>query len=81
MDAAALGVTRHRWLGRSEGRASLREFSSRFPVHYAATLHELFVDGKIERSVLEKAIKDLGINAANAQLVQTSHRGSSPQKS
>ncbi len=50
--------------GRSEGRASLREFfevDSRFIT--LATLHELFVDGKIERSVLEKAIKDLGINA------------------
>jgi pyruvate dehydrogenase complex dehydrogenase (E1) component len=28
-----------------------------------ATLHELFLDGKIERSILDKAIKDLGINA------------------
>src|ERR1700694_5842623 len=50
--------------GRSEGRASLREFfevDSRFIT--LATLHELFVDGKIERSVLDKAIKDLGIHA------------------
>jgi len=50
--------------GRSEGRASLREFfevDSRFIT--LATLHELFVDGKIERSVLDKAIKDLGIQA------------------
>jgi pyruvate dehydrogenase E1 component len=49
--------------GRSEGRASLREFfevDSRFIT--LATLHELFVDGKIERSVLDKAIKDLGIH-------------------
>src|ERR1700726_2394796 len=49
--------------GRSEGRASLREFfevDSRFIT--LATLHELFVDGKIERCVLDKAIKDLGIN-------------------
>jgi pyruvate dehydrogenase complex dehydrogenase (E1) component len=27
-----------------------------------ATLHELLQDGKIERSVVDKAIKDLGIN-------------------
>jgi pyruvate dehydrogenase E1 component len=50
--------------GRSEGRAALREFfevDSRFIT--LATLHELFVDGKIERCVLDKAIKDLGINA------------------
>ncbi|HYW99240.1 MAG TPA: pyruvate dehydrogenase (acetyl-transferring), homodimeric type, partial [Candidatus Elarobacter sp.] len=50
--------------GRSEGRASLREFfevDSRFIT--LATLHELFVEGKIERCVLDKAIKDLGINA------------------
>jgi pyruvate dehydrogenase E1 component len=49
--------------GRSEGRTSLREFfevDSRYIT--LATLHELFVDGKIERSVLDKAIKDLGIN-------------------
>ncbi len=49
--------------GRSEGRASLRDFfevDSRFIT--LATLHELFVEGKIERSVLDKAIKDLGIN-------------------
>ena len=49
--------------GRSEGRTSLRDFfevDSRFIT--VATLHELFVDGKIERSVLDKAIKDLGVN-------------------
>ena len=49
--------------GRSEGRAALRDFfevDSRFIT--LATLHELFVDGKIERTVLNKAIKDLGIN-------------------
>jgi pyruvate dehydrogenase E1 component len=49
--------------GRSEGRASLREFfevDSRFIA--VAALHELFVDGKVERSFLDKAIKDLGIN-------------------
>ncbi len=50
--------------GRSEGRTSLREFfevDSRFIT--LATLHELLADGKIERSVVDKAIKDLGINA------------------
>jgi pyruvate dehydrogenase E1 component len=49
--------------GRSEGRASLRDFfgvDSRYIT--LATLHELFVDGKIERSVVDKAIKELGIN-------------------
>src|ERR1700674_1112529 len=49
--------------GRSEGRASLRDFfevDSRFIT--LATLHELLTDGKIERSVLDKAVKDLGIN-------------------
>jgi pyruvate dehydrogenase E1 component len=49
--------------GRSEGRTSLRDFfevDARFIT--VATLHELFVDGKIERSVLDKATKDLGVN-------------------
>src|SRR3984957_14099415 len=49
--------------GRSEGRASLREFfevDARFiPL---ATLHELFVDGKIDRKLIDQAIKDLGID-------------------
>ncbi len=50
--------------GRSEGRASLRDFfevDSRFIT--LATLHELHSDGKIEKSVVDKAIKDLGINS------------------
>jgi pyruvate dehydrogenase E1 component len=49
--------------GRSEGRRSLREFfevDARFIA--LATLHELFQEGKIERSVIDKAIQDLGIN-------------------
>jgi len=49
--------------GRSEGRTALREFfevDSRFIT--LATLHELFMDGKIERSAVDKAIKELGIN-------------------
>jgi pyruvate dehydrogenase E1 component len=49
--------------GRSEGRASLRDFfevDARFIT--LATLHELFTDGKLDRSVLDQAIKDLGIN-------------------
>jgi pyruvate dehydrogenase E1 component len=49
--------------GRSEGRASLREFfevDARFIT--LATLHELYTDGKIERSVVDKAIKELAIN-------------------
>ncbi|MFZ3333743.1 MAG: pyruvate dehydrogenase (acetyl-transferring), homodimeric type [Candidatus Acidiferrales bacterium] len=50
--------------GRSEGRASLREFfevDSRFIA--LAALNELFLDGKIEGAVVEKAIADLGIDA------------------
>jgi pyruvate dehydrogenase E1 component len=49
--------------GRSEGRASLREFfevDARFIT--LATLHELFVDGKIDRKLIDQAIKDLGID-------------------
>jgi pyruvate dehydrogenase E1 component len=49
--------------GRSEGRASLRDFFEVDAKFIAlATLHELFVDGKIERSLLNKAITDLGID-------------------
>jgi pyruvate dehydrogenase E1 component len=50
--------------GRSEGRASLRDFfevDSRFIV--LATLNELFLDGKIDGGVVKKAIADLGIDA------------------
>ena len=49
--------------GRSEGRTALRDFfevDARFIT--LATLHELFQEGKIERSVIDKAIADLGIN-------------------
>ena len=49
--------------GRSEGRPSLRDFfevDARFIV--LSTLHELHRDGKIEASVVKKAIKDLQIN-------------------
>jgi pyruvate dehydrogenase E1 component len=49
--------------GRSEGRKSLRDF---FEVDarsiVLATLHELHHDGKIERNVVDKAIKELGID-------------------
>jgi len=51
--------------GRSEGRTSLRDFfevDSRFIV--LATLSELFHEGKIDRSVVDGAIADLGINTA-----------------
>jgi pyruvate dehydrogenase E1 component len=57
---AALGTD---GFGRSENRSSLRNFfevDSRFIV--VATLYELFVDGKIERSLLDQAIVDLGID-------------------
>ncbi len=49
--------------GRSEGRASLRDFfevDAKFIVQ--ATLNALAKDGAIEASVVTKAIKDLGIN-------------------
>ncbi len=49
--------------GRSESRASLRDFfevDSRFITY--ATLTELQREGKIQASVVEKAAKDLGIN-------------------
>jgi len=50
--------------GRSEGRASLRDFfevDSRFIT--LAALHELFLDGRIEVSVVQKAMKELGISS------------------
>src|ERR1700719_4115671 len=50
--------------GRSDGRASLRDFfevDARFIT--LATLNELFLDGKIEEKVVQKAIVDLGINS------------------
>jgi pyruvate dehydrogenase E1 component len=49
--------------GRSEGRQSLRTFFEVDARSIAlATLHELHLDGKLETKVLDKAIKDLGIN-------------------
>jgi len=49
--------------GRSEGRASLRDFFEVDAKFIAlATLHELALDGKIEPSVVEKAITELGID-------------------
>ena len=50
--------------GRSEGRASLRDFfevDARFIA--LATLYELMREGKIQASVVQKAIAELGINA------------------
>ena len=49
--------------GRSEGRSSLRDHFEVDAKHIVqATLHELARDGKVEASVVQKAIKDLGIN-------------------
>ena len=51
--------------GRSENRESLRNFfevDARFIT--LATLHELLLEGKIQASVVEQAIKDLEIDAA-----------------
>jgi pyruvate dehydrogenase E1 component len=50
--------------GRSEGRTSLREFfevDARFIT--VATLNELYLDGKLEAAVVDKAIKELGIDS------------------
>jgi len=49
--------------GRSENRAALRDFfevDAKFVV--ASTLSALAKDGKVETAVVQKAIKDLGIN-------------------
>ena len=49
--------------GRSEGRASLRDFFEVDAKHIVlATLVELVRDGVLEASVAKKAVKDLGIN-------------------
>src|SRR3954467_15595247 len=49
--------------GRSEGRASLRDFFEVDTKHIvAATLSELAREGKVEATVAKKAIADLGIN-------------------
>jgi pyruvate dehydrogenase E1 component len=49
--------------GRSEGRASLRDFFEVDAKHIVlATLTDLVHDGKVEASVAQKAVKDLGIN-------------------
>ena len=49
--------------GRSEGRASLRDFFEVDAKHIVlATLHALARDGKFTPAALQQAIKDLGIN-------------------
>ena len=49
--------------GRSEGRSALRDFFEVDAKHIVlATLGDLARDGKIEVAVVQKAIKDLGIN-------------------
>jgi pyruvate dehydrogenase E1 component len=49
--------------GRSEGRSALRDFFEVDTKHIVlATLVDLARDGKIEASVVQKAVKDLGIN-------------------
>ena len=63
-DLCALGTD---GFGRSEGRASLRDFfeiDARFIVF--ATLTELHREGKITASIVQKAVKDLGINVEKA---------------
>jgi pyruvate dehydrogenase E1 component len=53
--------------GRSEGRASLRDFFEVDAKHIVlATLADLARDGKIDPGVPQKAIKDLGINPEKA---------------
>jgi pyruvate dehydrogenase E1 component len=61
---AALGTD---GFGRSDGREALRNFfevDSRFIT--LATLHELLQDGKIDATVVKKAIQDLGIDSEKA---------------
>jgi pyruvate dehydrogenase E1 component len=49
--------------GRSEGRASLRDFFEVDAKHIAyAALYSLVQDGKLKADVLKKAANDLGIN-------------------
>src|SRR5580693_1486622 len=49
--------------GRSEGRAALRDFFEVDPRFITlATLNELFLDGKIEKCLVQKAIAELGID-------------------
>jgi pyruvate dehydrogenase E1 component len=58
--------------GRSEGRAALRDFfevDARFIT--LATLHELLLEGKIQASVVQKAIKDLEIDIEKRDPVTT----------
>jgi pyruvate dehydrogenase E1 component len=53
--------------GRSENRASLRDFFEVDAKHIVlATLHALAADKQVTGDVLEKAIKDLGINPEKA---------------
>ncbi len=58
--------------GRSESRESLRNFfevDARFIT--LATLHELLREGKIQASVVQQAIKDLGIDVEKADPLTT----------
>jgi pyruvate dehydrogenase E1 component len=49
--------------GRSESRASLRDFFEVDAKHIVyATLYSLVQEGSLKKEVLTKAIKDLGIN-------------------
>jgi len=53
--------------GRSEGRATLRDFFEVDAKHIAlATLHALARERKIESKVVTQAIKELGINPEKA---------------
>ena len=58
--------------GRSEGRASLRDFFEVDTKHIvAATLSELALEGKIDAAVATKAINELGINPEKADPART----------
>jgi pyruvate dehydrogenase E1 component len=53
--------------GRSEGRASLRDFFEVDAKHIVvATLHALAREKKIEPKIVQQAIKELGINPEKA---------------
>jgi len=66
---AALGTD---GFGRSESRASLRDFFE-VDARYItlAVLRELLRDGKIQAAVVQQAIQDLGINAGKADPLTT----------
>lgn len=57
--------------GRSEGREALRDFFEVDAKHIAyATLHALFVEGKVDKETIDRAIKDLKINLSKSDPIK-----------